>query len=88
MSTCALVYVYHLCCRDIFCAGRVVPDDMQHMVKACGGSVQTSVENLTEDVLGVCEVFEEQQIGGDRYGNGCHGDHVHRNNLNNCPTIL
>ena len=52
--------------RDVFCAGRVADVDLKRTMKACGGAVQTSVESLTEDVLGSCEVFEEQQIGGER----------------------
>lgn len=34
--------------------------------QACGGSIQTSVNALSDDVLGRCEVFEETQIGGER----------------------
>ena len=36
-------------------------------MKACGGAIQTSVNNITDDVLGKCDVFQEEQIGGDRY---------------------
>ncbi|KAG8134161.1 hypothetical protein E2320_007308 [Naja naja] len=48
--------------RDMFCAGR-----------ACGGSIQTSANALTDDVLGRCDLFEEAQIGGERYNffTGC-----------------
>ena len=35
-------------------------------MQACGGSIQTSVQNLTDDVLGRCEEFEEEQVGGER----------------------
>lgn len=52
--------------RDVFCAGRVVEEDLRRTMKACGGSIQTTVNNLTTDVLGSCESFEEQQIGGER----------------------
>merc|ERR1739848_455523 len=41
--------------RDIFCAGRVVSEDLSRTMKACGGSIQTSIHSLTEDVLGKCE---------------------------------
>lgn len=34
--------------------------------QACGGSIQTSVNALSADVLGRCQVFEETQIGGER----------------------
>lgn len=59
--------------RDIFCAGRVVEEDLNRTMKACGGSIQTSVQSLTPDVLGTCEDFEEVQIGGERYNlfKGC-----------------
>uniref|UniRef100_A0A3B3YGL6 T-complex protein 1 subunit eta n=1 Tax=Poecilia mexicana TaxID=48701 RepID=A0A3B3YGL6_9TELE len=42
-------------------------------VEACGGSIQTSVSALTDDVLGQCELFEEVQVGGERYNffKGC-----------------
>lgn len=53
--------------RDMFCAGRVVEEDLKRTMKACGGSIQTSVNNMTDDVLGRCELFEEEQIGGERY---------------------
>ena len=53
--------------RDVFCAGRVVEEDLRRTMKACGGSIQTSVNNLTDDDLGCCENFEEQQIGGERW---------------------
>ena len=53
-------------CRDVFCAGRVPDEDLKRTMKACGGAVQTSVNDLTPDVLGMCENFEEEQIGGER----------------------
>ncbi|KAL4231273.1 chaperonin-containing T-complex eta subunit Cct7 [Mactra antiquata] len=59
--------------RDMFCAGRVVDEDLKRTMKACGGSIQTSVGNLTEKVLGTCSIFEEIQVGGERYNlfTGC-----------------
>jgi len=53
--------------RDMFCAGRVVEEDLKRTMKACGGAIQTSVNSMTDDVLGSCELFEEEQIGGERY---------------------
>lgn len=53
--------------RDIFCAGRVATDDLNRVVKAVGGAIQTSVNDIEEHHLGNCESFEEVQIGGDRY---------------------
>lgn len=59
--------------RDMFCAGRVPQVDLKRTMKACGGSIQTSVQNLGEDVLGTCEEFEEEQVGGERFNffRGC-----------------
>eukprot|EP01137_Pigoraptor_chileana_P017231 Opistho-2@75011 len=59
--------------RDVFCAGRVPEDDLKRTMKACGGAIQTSVNGLTSDILGSCALFEESQIGGDRYNffTGC-----------------
>ncbi|KAK3094310.1 hypothetical protein FSP39_000143 [Pinctada imbricata] len=59
--------------RDMFCAGRVPEEDLRRTMKACGGSIQTTTQSLTDDVLGKCQLFEETQIGGDRYNffNGC-----------------
>lgn len=53
--------------RDMFCAGRVVEEDLKRTMKACGGSIQTTVANLAGDVLGTCQDFEEVQIGGERW---------------------
>lgn len=52
--------------RDLFCAGRVVEEDLKRTLKACGGAIQSSVENIDRSVLGTCEIFEELQVGGDR----------------------
>ncbi|CAF2687284.1 unnamed protein product [Rotaria sp. Silwood2] len=62
--------------RDMFCAGRVQEDDLKRTQKACGGAIITTVENLndkSQQVLGTCEVFEEIQIGSERYNffTGC-----------------
>lgn len=59
--------------RDMFCAGRVDDEDLKRTLKACGGAVMTTVNDLNDTVLGKCEYFEERQIGGDRYNffKGC-----------------
>ncbi|KAJ3054823.1 T-complex protein 1 subunit eta [Rhizophlyctis rosea] len=59
--------------RDIFCAGRVPNEDLVRTVKAVGGSLQTSVNDIQPHHLGTCEHFEERQIGGERYNlfKGC-----------------
>ncbi|CAN6887439.1 unnamed protein product, partial [Brassica oleracea] len=52
--------------RDIFCAGRVAEEDLNRVAAAAGGTIQTSV-------LGTCEIFEEKQVGGERFNifSGC-----------------
>lgn len=59
--------------RDMFCAGRVTEEDLKRTMKACGGSIQSSVENIADENLGRCAVFQEEQIGGERYNifTGC-----------------
>ncbi|XP_075202055.1 T-complex protein 1 subunit eta [Anomaloglossus baeobatrachus] len=59
--------------RDLFCAGRVPEEDLRRTMMACGGSIQTSVNSLKDDVLGQCALFEEAQVGGRRYNffSGC-----------------
>nr|CAG4643849.1 EOG090X03U0 [Lepidurus arcticus] len=61
--------------RDMFCAGRVPDEDLKRTMKACGGSVLSSVSDLKDGdkVLGTCAHFEERQIGGDRFNvfTGC-----------------
>lgn len=53
--------------RDIFCAGRVQKDDMQRVAKASGAILQTTVFGITEEVLGNCGLFEEVQLGSERF---------------------
>ncbi|KAG4069542.1 hypothetical protein HA402_006908 [Bradysia odoriphaga] len=59
--------------RDMFCAGRVPEEDLKRTMKSCGGAVMTTVNDLKIDVLGKCDIFEEIQIGGDRFNifKGC-----------------
>jgi T-complex protein 1 subunit eta len=52
---------------DLFCAGRIPEDDMNRVMAACGGTVLTTVSNITEDVLGKCELFYEEQVGSERF---------------------
>lgn len=52
--------------RDLFCAGRVPEDDMRRTMKACGGAVLTTIQDLNDGNLGKCEKFEEIQIGSER----------------------
>mmetsp|Transcript_3880 Transcript_3880/g.6085 ORF Transcript_3880/g.6085 Transcript_3880/m.6085 type:complete len:586 (-) Transcript_3880:140-1897(-) len=59
--------------RGIFCAGRVANDDLDRVSKATGAAIQTSVFGITDNVLGLCDVFEEKQVGDERYNffTGC-----------------
>lgn len=61
--------------RGLFCAGRVPSDDIARLGKATSGVVQTTVNGITEDVLGTCGKFEEVQLGGERFNlfTGCPG---------------
>lgn len=45
--------------RNIFCAGRVDGEDIKRIQKSTGAIVQTTVNGLTEEVLGTCARFEE-----------------------------
>ncbi|RUS20166.1 T-complex protein 1 subunit eta, partial [Jimgerdemannia flammicorona] len=59
--------------RDIFCAGRVATDDLNRVVQAVGGSIQSTCSDIQQQHLGTCEKFDEKQIGSDRYNvfEGC-----------------
>ncbi|KAF9618513.1 hypothetical protein IFM89_001914 [Coptis chinensis] len=59
--------------RDVFCAGRVTEEDLQRVAAASGRTVQTSVNNVIDEVLGTCEVFEECQVGNEHFNifSGC-----------------
>lgn len=59
--------------RNIFCAGRVAAEDMERVIKAVGGSIQSTCTSIGAEALGTCLEFEEVQIGGERYNlfRGC-----------------
>lgn len=59
--------------RNIFCAGRVSGDDMERVIKAVGGSIQSTTTDIKPEYLGTCDLFEEIQIGSERYNlfRGC-----------------
>lgn len=63
--------------RDIFCAGRVTAEDMERVSRAVGAVVQTTMNGVVaadyDRVVGMCEKFEEVQIGNERYNmfTGC-----------------
>lgn len=59
--------------RDVFCAGRVAAEDMERVVQATGATIQSTCSDIRAEHLGVCERFEECQIGGERFNifSGC-----------------
>ncbi len=63
--------------RGIFCAGRVPNEDINRVAKSTGAVLQTSVNNISPDVLGTCGKFEEKQIGAERY-----------NLFEDCPNVI
>ncbi|KAL9107143.1 MAG: hypothetical protein Q9227_007923 [Pyrenula ochraceoflavens] len=53
--------------RDIFCAGRVSADDLERVCQATGASVQSTCSDIQDRHLGTCGIFEERQLGGERF---------------------
>jgi len=53
--------------KNIFCAGRVPDDDLKRVIKATGATINHTCNNIREDSLGTCGVFQEKQLGADRY---------------------
>jgi len=52
---------------NMFCAGRVKDEDLRRLAKASNGIIQTTCNGLNEKVLGTCDLFEEIQIGTERW---------------------
>ncbi|KAL7571852.1 hypothetical protein ACA910_002928 [Epithemia clementina (nom. ined.)] len=54
--------------RGLFCAGRVHEADLKRVAQATGAVVQTSMsQGFTSSVLGTCGLFEERQVGDQRF---------------------
>jgi T-complex protein 1 subunit eta len=53
--------------RDIFCAGRVTADDLERVCQATGAATQSTCSDIHPSHLGTCGLFEERQIGSDRF---------------------
>jgi len=51
----------------------VTSEDMERVVQATGGNIQSTCSDIREEHLGTCEKFEERQIGGERFNffEGC-----------------
>ncbi|SCU91110.1 LAFA_0F01904g1_1 [Lachancea sp. 'fantastica'] len=59
--------------RNIFCAGRVAAEDMNRVILAVGGAIQSTTSDIKPEHLGTCALFEETQVGSERYNifKGC-----------------
>jgi T-complex protein 1 subunit eta len=53
--------------RNVFCSGRVAKEDMDRVVKATGGKVQSTTSDLKPEMLGTCGNFEEKVFGAERF---------------------
>ncbi|XP_067633758.1 T-complex protein 1 subunit eta-like [Eurosta solidaginis] len=65
--------------RDMFCAVHVPEEDWKRRMKACGGAVMTTANDINSSVLGQCDYFEERQVGGERFNifQGCVNDRTY-----------
>ncbi|WUR04157.1 T-complex protein 1 subunit eta (CCT7) [Vairimorpha necatrix] len=52
--------------KNIFCAGRVAKEDLTRICGAFGGQIVSST-NYLENCVSTCKLFEERQIGKERY---------------------
>ncbi|CDK28981.1 unnamed protein product [Kuraishia capsulata CBS 1993] len=59
--------------RGLFCAGRVASEDMDRVIQAVGGAVQSTCLDILPEHIGTCDLFEEVQVGSERYNlfKGC-----------------
>jgi len=53
--------------RKIFCAGRVEDGDLERVHQATGAVMQAATSDLTQAILGNCGLFEEKQVGDQRF---------------------
>lgn len=53
--------------RDIFCAGRVTDEDIKRVRKATGAQINHTCNDIRPESLGTCGLFEEKQIGAERF---------------------
>ncbi|CAL6019103.1 TCP-1_chaperonin subunit eta [Hexamita inflata] len=51
----------------IFSAGRVADDDMKRIQMATNARIITAVSDIGAEVLGSCRLFEEKQVGAERF---------------------
>jgi thermosome len=57
---------HYLAKKGVMAVRRVKRSDMEKLERATGGRIVTSVRDLTERDLGLCEVVEERRIGNDK----------------------
>ena len=53
--------------KGVFCAGRVKDEDIKRIAKATGALLLHSCNKIEERALGTCGLFEEKQVGDERY---------------------
>lgn len=53
--------------RGIFCAGRVPEEDLKRVALATGAKLQTTTRDIPAAAIGLCGLFEERQVGGERF---------------------
>ena len=53
--------------RNVFCAGRVAAEDLDRVAKATGARLLQTCNDINEKSLGTCGLFEEKQIGAERF---------------------
>lgn len=53
--------------RSIFCAGRVPTSDLQRVATATQARIVTTTNGITDEVIGTCGLFQEKQVGRERY---------------------
>ena len=53
--------------KNVFCAGRVKDEDLKRVAKATGALLLHSCNKIEERALGSCGLFEEKQVGEERY---------------------
>ena len=53
--------------KSVFCAGRIPAEDIERVAKATGAALLQTCNDISEKALGTCGLFEEKQIGAERY---------------------
>ncbi|XP_067644710.1 T-complex protein 1 subunit eta-like isoform X2 [Eurosta solidaginis] len=63
----------HSILQIVKCSVNVPEEDLKRTMKACGGAVMTTANDINSSVLGQCDYFEERQVGGEHFNifQGC-----------------